>query len=369
MTTAYRDWQDRKIQVSDQTLEAVLAVLGAAPPPARARPGAVHGRSPEPLAAPWHPADHPAAPSGPRSGWGFTVQLYSVRSRQSWGHGDLRDLADLAAWSASDLGAGFVLINPLHAAEPLPPLSPSPYLPMSRRFTSPLYLRIEDIPEYAVLSAGDRQRIAALAAPLRAGNSSPCADRPRRGLARRSAPPSKSSRPSRWPPRDGPPSALHRSARARRLTTGPPGARSRRSTGRTGGRGRPLPVAALGGGGRRAGAAAPQDRVPLLAAVGRPGAAGRGAGGGPGGRYEHRRDRRPGGGRAPRRGRRLGGCGRAGGGHERGRAARRVQPAWPGLEPAAVASRQRLAAARATSRWRTWSGPGHRIRAGCASTT
>ena len=50
--------------------------------------------------------------------WGFAVQLYSLRSRQSWGHGDLRDLADLAAWSACELGAGFVLINPLHAAEP-----------------------------------------------------------------------------------------------------------------------------------------------------------------------------------------------------------------------------------------------------------
>ena len=68
--------------------------------------------------------------------WGFTVQLYSLRSRASWGHGDLRDLADFAAWSARDLGAGFVLINPLHAAEPLPPVSPSPYLPMSRRWVS-----------------------------------------------------------------------------------------------------------------------------------------------------------------------------------------------------------------------------------------
>jgi 4-alpha-glucanotransferase len=123
--------------------------------------------------APWHHGDHPAAPPGPRLSWGFTVQLYSVRSRQSWGHGDLRDLADLAAWSARELGAAFVLINPLHAAEPVPPVSPSPYLPMSRRFLSPLYLRVEDIPEYAQLPPAQRQRIAALAAPLRARNSSP----------------------------------------------------------------------------------------------------------------------------------------------------------------------------------------------------
>jgi len=168
VTTAYRDWQGRRIQVGDETLQAVLAALGSAPPPAHPPTGA-SGRPA--MAAPWHPADHPAAPAVPRSCWGFTVQLYSVRSRLSWGHGDLRDLADLAAWSAGALGAGFVLINPLHAAEPVPPLSPSPYLPMSRRFLSPLYLRVEDIPEYPLLPPEQRQQIAALAAPLRARNS------------------------------------------------------------------------------------------------------------------------------------------------------------------------------------------------------
>jgi 4-alpha-glucanotransferase len=64
-----------------------------------------------------------------------------------------------------------VLVNPLHAAEPLPPVSASPYLPMTRLFTSPLYLRVEDVPEYAAVSAGARQRIAELAAPLRAANT------------------------------------------------------------------------------------------------------------------------------------------------------------------------------------------------------
>jgi 4-alpha-glucanotransferase len=169
VTTAYRDWHGRRIQVGDETLEAVLAALGSAPPPARSRAGASAGGPA--VAAPWHPADHPAAPAVPRPSWGFTIQLYSVRSRLSWGHGDLRDLADLAAWSAGALGAGFVLINPLHAAEPGPPLSPSPYLPMSRRFLSPLYLRVEDIPEYSLLPSAQRQQIASLAAPLRARNS------------------------------------------------------------------------------------------------------------------------------------------------------------------------------------------------------
>ena len=37
------------------------------------------------------------------------TQLYSVRSKRSWAHGDLDDLAELAAWSAEE-GAGFVLV-------------------------------------------------------------------------------------------------------------------------------------------------------------------------------------------------------------------------------------------------------------------
>jgi 4-alpha-glucanotransferase len=90
------------------------------------------------------------------SAWGLMVQLYSVRSRASWGAGDLRDLADLAWLSAHEAGAGFVLVNPLHAAEPVPPLTPSPYLPTTRRFVNPLYLRIEDVDETAYLSSADR---------------------------------------------------------------------------------------------------------------------------------------------------------------------------------------------------------------------
>jgi 4-alpha-glucanotransferase len=86
---------------------------------------------------------------GPSRAWGLATQLYSVRSKRSWGIGDLTDLADLAVWSASQHGAGFVLVNPLHAAAPTPPMEPSPYLPTSRRFINPLYLRVEAIDEFA----------------------------------------------------------------------------------------------------------------------------------------------------------------------------------------------------------------------------
>ena len=100
-----------------------------------------------------------------RHAWGFAAQLYSVRSRQSWGVGDLVDLSDLAVWSAGT-GADFVLVNPLHAGEPTAPLEPSPYLPSSRRFFNPLYLRVERIPEYADLGAEDRRTVDRLAAQL-----------------------------------------------------------------------------------------------------------------------------------------------------------------------------------------------------------
>ena len=155
MAVSYRNWRGRPVEVPDETLAAVLTALGEGEPPPRPRDAA--GAA----VAPW-----PA-----RRSWGFAVQLYSVRSRASWGHGDLHDLADLAAWSGGDLGADFVLVNPLHAAEPQPPVSPSPYLPMTRRQISPLYLRIEDIPEYQGLSAGDRAGVEALAARLRAASS------------------------------------------------------------------------------------------------------------------------------------------------------------------------------------------------------
>lgn len=74
--------------------------------------------------------------------WGWAVQLYAVRSGASWGIGDLADLAALAGWSRS-LGAGALLLNPLHAALPLDSQEPSPYFASSRRFRNPLYLRLD----------------------------------------------------------------------------------------------------------------------------------------------------------------------------------------------------------------------------------
>jgi 4-alpha-glucanotransferase len=76
--------------------------------------------------------------------WGWAVQLYAARSRASWGIGDLADLGELGAWTRAQ-GGGAVMVNPLSAPAPVFPTEPSPYYPSSRRFRSPLFLRIEDI--------------------------------------------------------------------------------------------------------------------------------------------------------------------------------------------------------------------------------
>ena len=157
VSVSYHDWQGRDVTVPDATLRAIVDSLESVPSAAGL-----------PLGDPVEGSVDAVAPVPSERSWGFTVQLYSLRSRASWGHGDLRDLADFAAWSAVELGAGFTLINPLHAAEPLPPVSASPYLPMSRRWVSPLYLRIEDIPECENLSESERSRLTLLGQPLRA---------------------------------------------------------------------------------------------------------------------------------------------------------------------------------------------------------
>jgi 4-alpha-glucanotransferase len=167
--TSYLDSRQQRVEVSAGTLAEILGALGESAEPSQ--PAGPEGQGTRDVPDDDAGAAAPRPPVPRDRSWGFTVQLYSVRSRRSWGHGDLADLADLAAWSARDLGAGFVLINPLHAAEPLPPVSPSPYLPMTRRYVSPLYLRVENIPEYQRLDARQRDRIDALAAPLRAASA------------------------------------------------------------------------------------------------------------------------------------------------------------------------------------------------------
>ncbi len=80
-------------------------------------------------------------------GWLVAVQLYSLRSSRNWGIGDFTDLAALLEFAA-ELGADGVGLNPLHVLFDDRPADCSPYSPNSRLFLNPLYIDIEQIPEF-----------------------------------------------------------------------------------------------------------------------------------------------------------------------------------------------------------------------------
>jgi 4-alpha-glucanotransferase len=95
-------------------------------------------------------------PEGLRT-WGWAAQLYAIRSRQSWGIGDLADLGRLARWSAEEHDAGMLLLNPLHASLPTVQTA-SPYFPSSRCFRNPIYLRV-DGPQPSDAAALNNERV------------------------------------------------------------------------------------------------------------------------------------------------------------------------------------------------------------------
>ena len=107
-----------------------------------------------------------------RQRWGWMTQMYSVRSADSWGVGDYGDLKRLVGDAGEKSHADFMLINPIHAGAPVPPLQPSPYLPESRRFLNVTYIRPQDIPEYAALDDAARAQVEELHASVAAANDS-----------------------------------------------------------------------------------------------------------------------------------------------------------------------------------------------------
>jgi 4-alpha-glucanotransferase len=219
VSSGFRLADGRWHRVGPETLEAVLEAIGvdlAAPEPAPAAepPVTVARRASEvPWAPParslvvlesgeerapparlpgdlplgWHRLVHPGgerrlvvAPDACHlPGWlerggrarGWAAQLYALRSRRSWGIGDLGDLARLAGGPDRP---GFVLLSPLHDA---PATRDSPYFPSSRVFRNPLYLEVEGVPEAEALPAPQRRRLAELAASGRALNRQPLLER------------------------------------------------------------------------------------------------------------------------------------------------------------------------------------------------
>ena len=80
---------------------------------------------------------------------GIAVSLYSLRSERNWGCGDFADLYKLIDWAVTDLRAGFIGLNPLHAIPNRQPYNTSPYLPVCSFYRNPLYLDVERIEDFA----------------------------------------------------------------------------------------------------------------------------------------------------------------------------------------------------------------------------
>ena len=113
---------------------------------------------------PPHLEQAPVAPDGrctppPGRAWGWAIQLYAARSKDSWGIGDLADLRRFGRWARS-AGASVVQISPLGAQPPTTPYQACPYYSSSRRFRNTTYLRVEEIE--------GAERVATELAPLKA---------------------------------------------------------------------------------------------------------------------------------------------------------------------------------------------------------
>ena len=98
-----------------------------------------------------------------RPTWGWMLQLYALRSADSWGMGDFGDLAEFARRAGTEQGAGVILVNPVQAVAPTHPIQRSPYSPASRRFANPLYLRVTDTEAYRSADAAVQAAVLALA--------------------------------------------------------------------------------------------------------------------------------------------------------------------------------------------------------------
>ena len=128
---SYHGWQGDLVETPPETERVILEAMGAE----RDRPPRLRHPQLEP---------DPCTPA-PERAWGWAVQLYALRSRESWGVGDFADLRRFARWSRR-AGASVVLLNPLGAQAPNLPYEASPYYASTRRFRNVVYLRVEDVP-------------------------------------------------------------------------------------------------------------------------------------------------------------------------------------------------------------------------------
>jgi 4-alpha-glucanotransferase len=128
----YVGYRGDVVQPPESTIDAIVAAMAG-------------GKTRRPKPPPAPQGAEVACADPPSRAWGWAAQVYAVRSRDSWGIGDLADLRRLGRW-ASQTGASVLLISPLGAQAPTPHQEPCPYYSSSRRFRNMLYLRVEEIP-------------------------------------------------------------------------------------------------------------------------------------------------------------------------------------------------------------------------------
>ncbi len=133
--TGYFDVRGQHHEADDETLIRIVAALSVS----GNLPASIQQHASGP---------NPAFQGDGRRVWVLAVQLYGVRSRRNWGHGDFSDLAALLELVA-DVGGAGVGLNPLHAQfYDNSACSGSPYAPNSRLFLNPLYIDVEAIEEF-----------------------------------------------------------------------------------------------------------------------------------------------------------------------------------------------------------------------------
>lgn len=76
--------------------------------------------------------------------WGYSLQLYSLRSKRNWGVGDFTDLKNFAVM-CKKVGADIIGLNPLNVLFHDFPENASPYSSISRMFLNPIYIDVENV--------------------------------------------------------------------------------------------------------------------------------------------------------------------------------------------------------------------------------
>jgi 4-alpha-glucanotransferase len=150
--TQYRDGLGHNRVVAPEVLARLVEIFSAS-----GEPGAPQA----PPTGDVQPA-YQCGDTAPERMWGLAVQLYGVRSRRNWGHGDFTDLENLIELAAG-LGASGIGLNPLHALFDNLADAYSPYSPNSRLFLNSHYIDPERIAEYpGSQAAGLADKVAAL---------------------------------------------------------------------------------------------------------------------------------------------------------------------------------------------------------------